>query len=324
MNEFFKQKDDYGKTILTSQIKIPKSDSRFSAIGVLDELSAAILVCKNSPLCDSEFSIASDKILAVLDKLKSGVAYPRDKNNFVTEEEFTFINELIAVYSSINASEKPINDFASLLNLAKAVARRAEREVVGVDLKYGVSFGAVKYLDLLSKYLDGEIKRVNSGKTKSAASVRAAKIENSVIGEIEKIVRSVVGTMDLQKAKKLAETVENEALKRGAKIVVAVYNEHGNPICVHAADGAFLVSFDVAMKKAYTAVALKMPTIELARLTAQGETFYGLQNDPKLSVIGGGVPIVCGGKVIGGLGVSGGTGEEDHSLCEFALKEFFA
>ena len=87
-------------------------------------------------------------------------------------------------------------------------------------------------------------------------------------------------------------------------------------------DGAFLVSFNVAVKKAYTAAALKMSTMELSSLVKPGETFYGLQNDEKLMIIGGGVPLKRNGKVVGGLGISGGTGEEDHSLCEYALAEF--
>ena len=89
-------------------------------------------------------------------------------------------------------------------------------------------------------------------------------------------------------------------------------------------DGAFLVSFDVAVKKAYTSVAVKMSTMELNALAQPGGTFYGLDKmeGGNIIIFGGGVPIVEGGTIIGGLGVSGGTGEEDHSLAEYGLAAF--
>ena len=129
------------------------------------------------------------------------------------------------------------------------------------------------------------------------------------------------GTIGLDEAKALTEKIEKEAERRGKKAVIAICNEQGNPVSVHVMDGAYLVSFDVAVKKAYTAVALKMPTIKLAELVKPGATFYGLSGD-KIITIGGGVPLERDGKVIGGLGVSGGTGEEDNSLCEYALSVF--
>lgn len=85
-------------------------------------------------------------------------------------------------------------------------------------------------------------------------------------------------------------------------------------------DGAFLVSFDVATKKAYTSVAVKMSTKELSVLAQPGGTFYGVDKMDRQDVIfGGGVPLKVGDTIIGGLGISGGTGEEDHSLAEYGL-----
>lgn len=82
----------------------------------------------------------------------------------------------------------------------------------------------------------------------------------------------------LNTAKKLIEKLEQEALRRGQHAVIAVCNPEGNPVAVHVMDGAFIVSFDVAMKKAYTAVAVKMSTMELSKLAQPGETFMELTN----------------------------------------------
>jgi len=128
--------------------------------------------------------------------------------------------------------------------------------------------------------------------------------------------------LGLDKAKKLIEAVEELARERGKHAVIAVCNAEGNPIAVHVMDGAFLVSYEVAVKKAYTAVAVKMSTMELSALCQPGGTFYGLQALDKVITFGGGVPLYRDGMIVGGLGVSGGTGEEDHDLALYGVSVF--
>jgi uncharacterized protein GlcG (DUF336 family) len=140
---------------------------------------------------------------------------------------------------------------------------------------------------------------------------------------VDEVLRRMSGvTLDLSKAKALIEAIEAEAARTGKKAVIAVCNAQGNPVAVHVMDDAFLVSYDVAIKKAYTAVSVKMSTMELSHLVQPGQTFYGLQNVDKMLVFGGGVPLKVGDRIVGGLGISGGTGEEDHALCEYGLQVF--
>ena len=142
-------------------------------------------------------------------------------------------------------------------------------------------------------------------------------VDNIVSRVLENV--SNAPTLTLAKAVKLMSAVEDRARAMGKKIAVAVVNAEGNTVAVHVMDGAYLVSCEVAQEKAYTSVAVKMPTIELQKLCQPGETFYGLQANEKLVIFGGGVPLAVGDRIIGGLGISGGTGEEDHALCEYAL-----
>lgn len=356
MNEILKGNGDDGKSTLSSQFKISKSDPRFSAIGVLDELSSAVYLCLSAGYRGGADNAFSEDILSVLGRISDGIAFPRDKRFAVTENEISRVNEVIASLSRFNAyGTTPENELSARLNMARAIARRAERELVAADLKYGSPAGAMKYLNRLSKYFEAEARRANaeaagvkslnlglsangvngidgnanslavsgaelkSEKTEGEGKTFAAEFNENLI---EKAVRKIMGgTIGLGEAKALTEKIEKEAERRGKKAVIAICNEQGNPVSVHVMDGAYLVSFDVAVKKAYTAVALKMPTIKLAELVKPGATFYGLSGD-KIITIGGGVPLERDGKVIGGLGVSGGTGEEDNSLCEYALSVF--
>ena len=124
--------------------------------------------------------------------------------------------------------------------------------------------------------------------------------------------------MNLQTAKALMELIEYRAKQLSMSAVIAICTPEGNMLAVHAMDESFLLSFEVAMKKAYTAVALKMSTMELKELTKQGATFEGLEASmPQVIAIGGGIPLIIDGEIVGGLGISGGTGEEDHGLAEF-------
>ena len=321
-------KGNDGKSTLSSQFKISKSDPRFSAIGTLDELAAEAYLCLAADP-DADFNAAMREILEVIEKISGGMAYPRDSRYAVTENELSRVNELIASLSRFNEqSATPTNELASRLNLARTIARRAEREVVAADLKFAqvkranaVAKGGANGMANATNAINA-VNATNAGTATKNPTEGATDEERIVASVISKVMDKFSVTIGLDEAKILTDIIEKEAARRGKKAVVAVCNEQGNPISVHVMDGAFLVSFDVAVKKAYTAAALKMSTMELSALVKPNATFYGLQNDEKLMIIGGGVPIVKNGKVVGGLGVSGGTGEEDHSLCEYALAEY--
>ncbi len=130
--------------------------------------------------------------------------------------------------------------------------------------------------------------------------------------------------ISLDAAKRLSEKVEAEAERIGVRAVVAIANAGGNVILVHAADGSFIASYAVAVSKAYTSVSLKMATSDLKPLANPGGPLYGIQfTDPgKIAVFGGGDPLKRNGEIIGGLGVSGGTEEEDAYLSAFGAKAF--
>ena len=153
--------------------------------------------------------------------------------------------------------------------------------------------------------------------------------------DMEQIVREVLSqmkataTMNLKLALALMEKVEAEAKRIGVKAVVAVSDASGRPVAIHCTDGAFIGSFDVALNKTYTAVAFQMSTAKLAELAAPGGSLYGIQhtNEGKIVIFGGGEPLYVDGVMIGAIGVSGGTAEQDTYLGAYGqniLKEVIA
>lgn len=130
--------------------------------------------------------------------------------------------------------------------------------------------------------------------------------------------------ISLEIAGALAAAVEKRAEEMGVKAVVCVADAGGHPVLVHSMDGAYIASYDIAVNKAFTVVALKMSTQALSSLAQPGQPLYGIQftNDGKIVVFGGGEPLERSGKVIGGLGVSGGTAEQDTALAAFGKNKF--
>ncbi len=133
-------------------------------------------------------------------------------------------------------------------------------------------------------------------------------------------------SMNLSLARSLAELVEAEAARRDMRVVVAVADEAGHTRLVHSMDGAFIGSLDAAVNKAFTCAAFRMSTKELSVLAQPGAPLYGIQhtNGGRIVIFGGGEPLQIHDRIIGALGISGGTAEEDEALAAWGasrLKE---
>ena len=337
---------DKGTTSLVHTKNVSKSDDRIQLVGTIDELTSHIGLVK-SMLTDPDMIQNLEKIQSTLITLMAGIADPYKRDYRISDEETSFLEaEIDRLEGLFDRPKKFILPGGSRLSaetdVARTVARRGERVLAAVSVKFGADNGAKKYMNrladylyVLARYIDaremGHSKDSASGKEEFAdkknlqnrGSIMGQKempVSEAVIQEVLKRM-GIQGKITLDSAKRLIEAIEQEAQRRGKKAVIAVCGPDGNPIAVHVMDGAFLVSFDVAIKKAYTSVAVKMTTMELSALAQPGGTFYGLDkmDNGKIVIFGGGVPLKVGDTIIGGLGVSGGTGEEDHSLAEYGL-----
>ncbi len=333
---------DKGTTDLVRTKNVSKSDDRIGLVGTIDELTSHIGVVKTL-LTDGETIRMLEKIQETLITVMAGVADPYNREYHINDDKTQLLEEEIDRMEGLFDRPKKFilpggTRLSAETDVARTVARRAERALASVGVKFGADTGAKKYMNRLADYLYvlarwEDVK--NSGKAEEAAGTeqknreesekrmeenRNTSVSEAVIQEVMKRM-GIQGRITLESAKRLIEKIEKEAVRQGKKAVIAVCGPDGNPIAVHVMDGAFLVSFDVAMKKAYTSVAVKMSTKELSVLAQPGQTFYGVDkmDGGKIVIFGGGVPLKVGDTIIGGLGVSGGTGEEDHALAEYGL-----
>jgi len=128
----------------------------------------------------------------------------------------------------------------------------------------------------------------------------------------------------LSKAKVLAARVEAEAAKAKVPVAVCITDVHGNLVLQHRMNGAPLFSLEISDRKAYTAALVGMRTADLLALVQPGQALYALPTvgGGRFCPMGGGVPLLDDdGKVFAGVGVSGGTAEQDVAIVEAALAD---
>ncbi|KNZ43246.1 GlcG/HbpS family heme-binding protein [Acetobacterium bakii] len=126
----------------------------------------------------------------------------------------------------------------------------------------------------------------------------------------------------LDMAKKMAEAAALKAIEINVPMVITVCDNAGNQVLLNRMEDSLLASISIATNKAYTAVALKMSTDTAADLAKEAGQLFGLTtcDNGKMVVFGGGFPIYEGDKIIGGIGVSGGSVDEDMSVAKAGLE----
>ena len=128
----------------------------------------------------------------------------------------------------------------------------------------------------------------------------------------------------LSEAKAVIVAAEKKAAEIGQPMNIAVADGGGNLIAHVRMDGAWLGSIDISIKKAYTSRAFDIATKDLAEHSQSGGQFFGIHasNDGKIMIFAGGIPLKRDGKVVGAIGVSGGSGEQDHAVAEAGAAAF--
>ena len=120
----------------------------------------------------------------------------------------------------------------------------------------------------------------------------------------------------LEQAKKAMASAEAEARKNSWNVVIAIVDSGGNIVMLQRLDDTQFGSIDVARQKAHTAVAFRRPTKVFQDLIAQGGVNLRLLKLEGASPLEGGVPIVLGGKIVGAIGVSGVTSQQDAQIAQ--------
>ena len=128
----------------------------------------------------------------------------------------------------------------------------------------------------------------------------------------------------LEDARRVIAAAEKKAKELGQPMNIAVADGGGHLVSHVRMDSAWMGSIDISIKKAFTARAFDISTQELAKHSQPGGEFYGIHvsNDGRVMIFAGGIPLTRNGKVVGAIGVSGGSGEQDQAVAEAGAKAF--
>jgi uncharacterized protein GlcG (DUF336 family) len=130
--------------------------------------------------------------------------------------------------------------------------------------------------------------------------------------------------LTLEDARKVIVAAEQKANELEQPMNIAVADAGGNLVAHVRMDEAWMGSIDIAIKKAFTSRAFDISTKDLSKLSQSGGQFFGIHasNEGRVMIFAGGVPLKRAGKVVGAIGVSGGSGEQDHAVAEAGAAAF--
>ena len=128
----------------------------------------------------------------------------------------------------------------------------------------------------------------------------------------------------LEDARTVIAAAERKAKEIKQPMNIAVADAGGNLVAHVRMDEAWMGSIDIAIKKAFTSRAFDISTKDLAAHSQSGGQFFGIHesNNGKIMIFAGGIPLKKNGKVVGAIGVSGGSGDQDHAVAEAGAAAF--
>ena len=348
MNQYTKQ-GDTGFSSTMNRMMIEKSSPVFHLLGTLEEFTGALGMAR--PWLPAQPPQLLDIVRQVQDDTAALSGEIAGGPGFATRERVANLEKAIESLSGM--LPQPIGEApeavpgasraGAALDLARAIARRAEREAVALSQRRGLSRDILAWLNRISDLvyamarladqLSGQSERAAASNSASASQTLSvpgiqpvqftrSDASDEVSGGDAPLPYGSGGPGFAAQAVELCSKVLAQARKMGFRASAAVCDSGGFPVCSIRDDGALLASVDIAANKAFTSVSMKMSTKQLAPLTQPGASLYGIQftNGGRIVIFGGGVPLEQGGTVVGGFGVSGGTEEQDTRLADIALQ----
>lgn len=314
---------DAGQTMLLGKVQVSKDNPRVNVYGTLDEATSALGMARASThyddICKNILSLQGE-LIGVMSEL----ATPPEVAPSAIPVSLDQVERLECLIDAYEGERIATNQFirpggslpSAALDLARSIVRRAERHLVALNREEAINPCLLKYINRLSDLLyvmarideQREIRRM---------------VMDSLKASGEQMVVNHKAVLSLETCGRLIEAGIRRAHEIGVPMVLAVADESGNLIELRRMDNALIVSIALAPNKAFTAATVRMPTAALAGLAQPGAPLYGIDaNIPNLTLVGGGLPLVVDGRVVGSVGVSGGSVEQDVDVAQAMVAAF--
>ncbi|MGP2470262.1 cob(I)yrinic acid a,c-diamide adenosyltransferase [Yersinia sp. 2540 StPb PI] len=322
---------DAGTTALFTGQRVKKSHPRVETYGTLDELNAALSLCarvtqgeENRQLLDA---IQHQLFYFSAELASEGIETPPAGRKSINKPEIQALEQAV---DRCMAGLPPVQGFilpgsseaGSRLHFARTLARRCERRLIELAEQVPVRPVLLQYLNRLSDCLYAlardEDQRQQLQHTTQTVVARYLAATALPPATSQPQTAASLGFSDVHQLVKLAV---DAAMKLQIAVVVALTDRHGNMIMTYRMPDTLLVSSELAPKKAWTAVAMKTATHQLSDAVQPGADLFQLEASTggKVVSFGGGYPLWRNGQLVGGLGISGGSVEQDMHIAEAAI-----
>lgn len=318
---------DKGQTSLFDGTRIEKYSDRVNTYGTIDELNSFISLAQKTAQMDETKEILN-RIQHKLFILSGEVATVNveklyKKSNIINEDDIMELEKIIDYYGErlpkVDSFVLPGKTLSGAqLHVARTVCRRAERQLIQLAGSETLREELVKYLNRLSDCLY-ILARAEDDKA----------YQKELVEKIIEKYQKAVGNPEKEDyynlfsyAKELIKKATEKAEEIQVPVTIAIVDNSARLISLYRMEDALLVSLELAPKKAYTAVAMRDETKNLKNVSQPGSSLYQIETNSAGDIVtfAGGIPLYNDGKCIGGIGVSGGTVEEDQTIANYAVK----
>lgn len=335
MANLYTKTGDKGETSLYGGQRISKNSIKVICYGTMDEANSMLgLAYSKSENEDVRKHInkIQKRIFSLGAELASDEKGLEMLQGKISEDDIKYLEIIVDECTEIVGKQTHfvvpgVNEVSATLHVARTIVRRAERNIVSLSEVEPVREEIAKYVNRLSDtiYALARLEEFNFQvkELKNLVLKELKKKEESNLEGVIKMGENTTVELNLQVAKKIAEFAEEKANEINVPMVISIVDNGGNVILVHRMEDSLLASIDISLNKAYTAVSLKMPTDNLKDLSKPGDPLYGVQNtnNNRIVIFGGGIPFKYRGKVVGAIGVSGGSVEEDICVAEYVMEK---
>lgn len=320
MANLYTKGGDKGQTSLVGGGRVSKSDPKVECYGTIDEANSMLGLAYTQT--DNEFIRTTvRKIQGRLFSVGAELASDSPetaaalKGN-ISEEDVAFLEGVVDACTETTGKQTHfvvpgVDPASAALHVARTIVRRAERRIVELPVREVL----VRYINRLSDaiYAMARLQEdLTQMREKVAEMVKEAMAQQTDRG---------LPPMSLEVLHRMAARAGEKSKELGVPVVFSAVDAGGNLMLLQRMEGAFVGSIEVSAGKAYTAFAFQMPTHELGAASRPDGPLYGIEssNPGKIVLFGGGFPYVVDGKVAGGIGVSGGTVEQDMEIARYAM-----
>ncbi len=326
---------DAGQTSLLGGIRVDKDAARIEVYGTLDEgtsmLGMARATTQFDDLCRHIIDIQGELI-----PIMAEVAFVEGEKKLkfevpeVKPEQVARLESIIDSYNEewIQTGQfvRPGGSQASgMIDMARAIFRRAERRLISLSRQEAVNPHLMKYVNRLSDTLY-VFARIDEQRTliQTISDNLPAEMKGDGGTDLGRDSHTLSTTAPtLAESNRMVEAGMRKAAELGVPMVLSVVDQNGDVIESRRMDNALIVSVSLAPNKAYTAATVRLATHELAKAAQPGQSLYSFDvNLPKITLVGGGLPLSRDGNVVGGVGVSGGSVEQDIAVAEAMVSAF--